>query len=74
MSNVSWCGGPPGNQTKMTAGSFDEVLASARNGARPESPAPAKATEPKRRKSRRFGPGQCWTDIQTLRRREPWGG
>jgi hypothetical protein len=22
MSNVSWCGGPPGSHTKMTAGSF----------------------------------------------------
>jgi hypothetical protein len=50
MSNVSWCGGPPGSQTKMTAGSFDVVFALASVGRKPPVNAlVATATDPKRR-------------------------
>src|SRR5829696_3940144 len=66
MSNVSWCGGPPGSHTKMTAGSLvvpSEPLA--RNGVTGAAAADATATEPNLSTSRRLGPGQGRAGIAT---------
>src|SRR6185312_15327401 len=64
ISNVSWCGGPPGSQTKMTAGSLAvRSPAWAQNEASGPNAADATATDPNRSTSRRLGPGQ--TNVDT---------
>src|SRR5688572_20861058 len=74
MSNVSWCGGPPGSQTKMTAGSFDvRSAACALYDATGPTAADASATEPKRSTSRRLGPGQD-AERGDMQRRSDGGG
>src|SRR5882762_1896536 len=65
MSNVSWCGGPPGNQTKITAGSFEVWSPAFEKEASGPIAADATATEPKRNTSRRLGPGQTAETLGT---------